>query len=73
MLWIEPYSMIYCAIFGGFIGGALASFAYRKTQRFNMRVMENYWRSDIRYLNSRIDILDRKISTISVVKSVMNQ
>jgi len=72
MLWTEPCTMIYCAALGGLIGGAVATFANRQTNRFNMRMMEDYWNSDIKRLESRLEVLDQKISTVSVAKPVNN-
>lgn len=72
MLGIENCAIMYCGMFGGFIGGALTAFAYRRTQKFNMSIMEDYWRSDISHLKSHIEVLESKLSTISVAKPVIN-
>lgn len=70
MLGMENCAIVYCGMFGGFIGGALTAFAYRRTQRFNMSLMEDYWQSDIGHLKAHLKSLESRLSTISVANPV---
>lgn len=72
MLWISMCEVICVAMLGGCFGGALMSLAHRQSNKFNMTMMEQYWKSDIEYLKARIDALQSKLSTISVSKPVNN-
>ncbi len=38
----------------------------RQNHLFSMRMMEHHWNSDIKALRCRMEVLDQKISTISV-------
>lgn len=71
MLWIEPVTMMYCAGLGGLIGGAICAFVNRESNKFNMRMLEDYWNSDVRYLKSKLEDHAQKISTFSVNNPVV--
>ncbi len=73
MLWISMCEVICVAMLGGCFGGALMSLAHRQSNKFNMTMMEQYWKSDIDYLKAHIEALQSKLSTISVSKPVSNQ
>lgn len=78
MLWIEPCTVLYASLLGASFGAASLAFAYRQTQRYNMKLLEQYWQTDIKYLRSLISEQDRKISELklspnSVSKPVHNQ
>lgn len=71
MLGIDAMMMVYCAGFGGLIGGALCAFVNRESNKFNMRMLEDYWNSDVKYLKSKLEEHAQKISTFSVNNPVV--
>ena len=72
MLGMEYLDMMFTAGFGGLFGVAIGTIAHRQNVKFNLRMMEEYWNADIRRLQSHIDVLEQKISTISGNKAVSN-
>lgn len=60
MLWIEPCSMIYAGVLGGFFGGCITSIMNRKTQREYVSRVEELWNADIKTLRSQIIELSTK-------------
>ena len=70
MLWIEPCTVLCIASLGGLVGGCLIAITQKYANKFNMEMMEEYWISDIRRLESMFFALEEKISTISVEKPV---
>lgn len=54
MLWIISY------IIGLAVGGAVMYLALREKDKFNMRLLEIYWRTDINYLKNEISALKTK-------------
>lgn len=72
MLWIGVCEVVSVAMISGLIGGCLMALSQRTMNRFNMKMMEDYWNSDIKRLESRLEVLDQKLSTISVAKPVNN-
>lgn len=72
MLWISVCEVACVAMLGGVFGGCLMSLAHRQSNKFNMSMMEQYWKSDIEYLKAHIEALREKLSTISVNKPVSN-
>jgi hypothetical protein len=72
MLWIGVCEVVCVALLGGCFGGALMALAHKQSNKFNMSMMEQYWKSDIEYLKAHIDALNSKLSTFSVAKPVNN-
>ena len=72
MLWMGVCEAASIALVGGSIGGCLIAMALKETNKFNLRAMECYWQADISYLKSHIEVLESKLSTISVAKPVNN-
>ena len=72
MLWISLCEVVCVALLGGVFGGGLMALAHRQSNKFNMTMMEKYWKSDIEYLKELIEAQGKKISTISVAKPVSN-
>lgn len=71
MLWIEPGSIIYAGIFGGMVGGFLMAWTFRRSHRDTMKLIESYWKSDIKDLKMSIQVLkNNKLSPDSVSKPV---
>lgn len=73
MLWIGVCEAVCVASIGGLLGGGLMAIVQKSQEKFNMKLMEEYWNADIKRIESRLEVLNQKISTISVVKPVDNQ
>jgi hypothetical protein len=65
MLGIEALNMMFAAGFGALLGGAMCVIAHKQTHKFHMRMMEDYWNSDIKRIQSHVDALESKLSTFS--------
>ncbi len=64
---------IFCvALFGGILGGRSMALLYKHTHKFNIKMMEQHWRTDIDFLKNLIEKQNQKISTLSVVNPVNN-
>jgi hypothetical protein len=72
MLWIGVCEAVCVAAIGGLFGGFVMALGHRANEKFNMKMMEDYWNADIKRLESRLEVLDQKLSTISVNKAVVN-
>jgi hypothetical protein len=72
MLWMGICEAVCVAAIGGLFGGFVMALGHRASEKFNMKMMEDYWNSDIKRLESRLEVLDHKISTVSVAKPVNN-
>jgi hypothetical protein len=72
MLWIGICEAVCVAGIGGLFGGFVMALGHRANEKFNMKMMEDYWNADIKRLESRLEVLDQKISTVSVAKPVNN-
>ena len=72
MLWIGVCEAVCVASIGGLFGGGLMAIVQKSQEKFNIKLMEEYWSSDIKRLESRLEVLDQKISTVSVAKPVNN-
>jgi len=66
MLWIEPGLVVGVATLGGILGGVIMAIVQKSTHSINMKIMEDYWNSDIKRLQSSIEGLKQKLSTESV-------
>ena len=71
MLWIDPWTIACVAALGGMVGAVVMACANRQNTKFNVRLMEDFWNSDIKRLEALIDDLKKKVSTISVDKHVI--
>jgi hypothetical protein len=60
------------AALSGIFAGGLMALAQKSTNKFNMKLMEEYWNADIKRLEAWIFGLEQKISTLSVDKPVSN-
>lgn len=72
MLWIGICEAVCVASIGGVFGGGLMALVHKGHEKFNMRLMEDYWNADIKRLESSLEVLRQKISTLSVDKPVNN-
>ncbi len=72
MLWIGMCEVVSLAAISGIFAGGLMALCEKSTHRFNMKVLENYWNSDIKRLESQLAAQEQRISTISVYKPVSN-
>lgn len=70
MLWISLCEVVCVAILGGVFGGGLMALAQNQSNKFNMKMLEQYWKSDIEYLKALINAQSEKILTLSVDKPV---
>ena len=70
MLWISLCEVVCVALLGGVFGGCLMALAQRQSNKFNMTMLEQYWKSDIEYLKALIEAQAKKILTLSVDKPV---
>jgi hypothetical protein len=76
MLWIGICEVLSISILGGIFGACLMALAHRQTNKFNMKLIEEYWRNDIARLDITLSGVDMRIasilSTISEHKPVSN-
>lgn len=71
MLWISVCEVVSISMIGGIVGGCLMSITSRNGHKYNMSMIESYWDTDVKHLKSMIEVLENKISTISVDKHVI--
>lgn len=72
MLWIGICEALSVAAIGGLVGGFVMALAHRANEKFNMKMMEDYWNADIKRLESELEVFRQKLSTLSVNKPVNN-
>jgi len=70
MLAMDAGMYIYSGFLGGLIGAVVIAFALRRNHLDNIKLMESYWRNDMRTL--RLQIAKLKLCTKSVNNSVKN-
>lgn len=60
MLWMDMGAMICAAMLGGVFGGGMMALAKFHSHKFSMKMLEQYWKSDVEYLKALINDSDKK-------------
>ena len=77
MLGMAALGMLYSGLVGGFIGSFLCFVANKQNNKFNMKMLEQYWNDDLYKMkngillaHSKIEEIEKKIPTVLETKNV---